>query len=251
MVRVCAGVAWRATMRMDLFDGLTQGLGDSEVEDVCVGLYWTAVKAGFLGLAKTVLSPQPGVKLKDCGDLTEKSALDLGDYARSWNFTEASVGLAAINSLVEAEGEPVNAFDFACEKFRGKRITLVGHFPDKEINKFREANEVSVLERKPQSGDYPDTAAEYIIPKSDVTMITASAIINKSLPRLLKLSEKAYTIVFGPSTPVSDSLLGYGVDALGGVKAVNEDRVLRKVREGAHLFDFKKDLKFVIKARDD
>jgi uncharacterized protein (DUF4213/DUF364 family) len=80
-------------------------------------------------------------------------------------------------------------------------------------------------------------------------MITATALINKTLPRLLELSENSFTVLFGPSTPMSDVFFRYGVDALGGARVLNPDNVLKKISEGAHLPDLKDDLEFLVKVR--
>jgi uncharacterized protein (DUF4213/DUF364 family) len=235
-----------------IIDELLTGLEDAPVEDVRVGVHWTAVKSGGrCGLAKTTRQPIRGTQVKDCGALASKSGLELAEYLRSWNFTEASVGLAALNSLIEPSGVTLNAFDFVCDRFRdgGKKIVLVGHFPDKDIEMLKGIGEVCVLERKPHEGDLPDTAAEYVIPSADVVMITATALINKTLPRLLELSENSFTVLFGPSTPMSDVFFRYGVDALGGARVLNPDNVLKKISEGAHLPDLKDDLEFLVKVR--
>ena len=48
----------------------------------------------------------------------------------------------------------------------------------------------------------------------DFTIITGSAFINKTLPRLLQLSRHA--VILGPSTPMSRSILDYGAKELSG-----------------------------------
>ena len=63
-------------------------------------------------------------------------------------------------------------------------------------------------------GDYPDSACEYLLPEMDFTIITGSAFINKTLPRLLQLSRHA--VILWPSTPMSRSILDYGAKELSG-----------------------------------
>ncbi len=62
-------------------------------------------------------------------------------------------------------------------------------------------------------------------------MITSSAIVNKSIERLLELSQ-GFTIVLGPGTPMSDILFDYGVDMIAGVKVVDEKRMMAKIAQG-------------------
>ena len=53
------------------------------------------------------------------------------------------------------------------------------------------ASEVYIIERRPKPGDYPDSACEYLLPDCDIVIMTASAAINKTLPRLLELSKNS------------------------------------------------------------
>ena len=44
---------------------------------------------------------------------------------------------------------------------------------------------LSILERDPVLGDYPDSACEYILPEQDYVFITGMTLVNKTLPHLL------------------------------------------------------------------
>ena len=74
-----------------------------------------------------------------------------------------------------------------------------------------------------------------------MVIITGSALINKSLERLLELSRsaKAYTVVLGPSTCVNKVLLDYGADLLGGVQVVKPEMVLKKLSQSGGMLDSK------------
>lgn len=164
--------------------------------------------------------------------MTKKTALELAEYAKSWNMIEAGLGLAAINSLIEPKGEKLNVFDFLVENAKGKKIAMIGHFPKAdEVKLKKRAEKLWIIEKQPRRGDLPDTAAEYSLPKADMVLITSSAIINKSIERLLELSE-GFTILAGPSTPMSPILFDYGVDMLAGIKVVDNKCMMRKIAEG-------------------
>ncbi len=234
---------------MKLLDDLIRELDDAEVTDIRVGINWTAVSSRYCGLARTIMMPH-GFRMRDAGDLTSCTALELAELAGSWNLTEASIGVAAINSLIKPMGQEINIFDYIYEKIDAdSKVAVIGHFPDKNINMLREKTEVRVFERNPSMGDFIDTAEEYLLPEADVVLITGTAMINKSLQRLLELSGDAYTVVLGPSTPMSEVLFSHGVDVLAGSEIMDRDRILRKVSEGAHLFDLRDDLRFLVEER--
>ena len=62
--------------------------------------------------------------------------------------------------------------------------------------------------------------------------MTATTLINKTMPRLLELSRNARVVVAGPSTPLTPILLEHGIDILGGLIVEDEDRVWKTVGEG-------------------
>ncbi|TRM84322.1 hypothetical protein DJ522_05130, partial [Sulfolobus sp. F3] len=196
-------------------------------------------------------------EIREVGKLEEKSVGELAELLKSWNLLEASVGLASINSIIDPKGDREGSgLDLALEVGKGKRIVMIGKFP--RIEEFKKvAREFVVLEINPYLVDpsnevYLSTASEYFIPNADVVIITASAIINKSIDRLLELSRNAYTILVGPSTPMLDTLFEFGVDALAGIKVNNAQRLMKKIRQGLGMIDPKKlegDLSFIIKFR--
>jgi uncharacterized protein (DUF4213/DUF364 family) len=121
---------------------------------------------------------------------------------------------------------------FTClrDELRGKRVAVIGHFQNLEL--LSGICELSILERKPSHGDLPDPACEYILPEQDVVIMTATTLINKTMPRLLALSRKARVVVAGPSTPLHPLMFEHGIDLLGGLIVEDEASVWRAVGEG-------------------
>ena len=112
------------------------------------------------------------------------------------------------------------------------------------------AKKLNIIEKRMQMGDYPDTASEFIIPQSDIVVITGSSFVNKSYKRLLELSQNSYTILIGPSVIMSDVLFDYGADVLAGSRIVNCKGVLEAVSQGGHLKDFSKYIEYVMKFKE-
>lgn len=192
---------------------------DVYVDFIYVGQTWTMVCAGkYCGVAVTV-NEQDG-PLRDFAYLYGRPLKEVAALCKSWDFMEASVGTAALNAYINSTEQvtrkgcvpTANGFDDYKAAASGRKVAIIGHFV--KLERFLTDSDVYVLERKPVPGDYPDSACEYLLPEMDFTIITGSAFINKTLPRLLQLSRHA--VILGPSTPMSRSILDYGAKELSG-----------------------------------
>jgi len=188
------------------------------------------------GLASTFHEPHPSHRpVKHAGSLTELSALELAQYARSDNVLEASIGMGAINSLIdidEARCVKENALDVLALKGRGKNIAIVGRFP--WIPKLRTiARTLWVIEQSPQEGELPAEAAEEVLPQADVVGLTGTSFVNHTVESLLDLSKNSFVVIVGPTTPLAPVLFDYGVDILAGVTVVEPDKTIRSISQGA------------------
>ena len=120
----------------------------------------------------------------------------------------------------------------------GKKIALIGHLklhPDALMG----AKEVYIMDREPHEGDYPDSACEYILPGCDMVIITGSAAVNKTMPRLLELSRNAKTVVIGPTVPMCPELKSLGIDRLSGMVVTDKAGIIdwmQKVRGNPYPF---------------
>ena len=234
---------------MKLIDDLIAAGKDNiaPVRDVRVGISWTGAWGKYCGLSKTYGIPfVHGNYTRDMGHLTEKTTLELAQYARSWNLVEASIGVAAINSMLPpANTIDANAQEIILAKAEGKRVAVSGAFPfTPQLKKI--AKQVWVLELEasfinPAQGIITETAAEYVIPDSDLVIITGSTLINKSMERLLELARhaKAYTVVLGPSTPLSEVLFDYGAHMVAGAEVIKPEAILLKLSQSGGMLDSK------------
>ncbi|HUU41032.1 MAG TPA: DUF364 domain-containing protein [Desulfatiglandales bacterium] len=222
---------------MKILDELISSINeDSVVREVRVCVFWTAVLSKNCGLASTLNEGHPHhKKVRDPGKLKGKSALKLAEYAKSNSLLEASIGMAAINSLIEIDESRCvekNAFHILAEKGMDRDIAVVGHFPwIPELKKI--ARRLFVIEQRPQQGDFPAEASEEILPKVDVVGITGTAFTNHTIETLLKLSAGKFIVVLGPTSPLSPVLFDYGVDVIGGSKVVDPEKTIRSISEGA------------------
>jgi len=181
--------------------------------------------------------------VRQAGHLLERSALELAEYAKSERPLEASIGLAAINALLEVDESrcvELNAEQVILEKGVGKSVAIVGHFPF--IPQVREAAEkLWVLEKRPVGGDLPAEMAAEVLPQADVAAITGTSLINHTFEELMKLCRPdALVIILGPSAPLSPLLFDYGVDIICGTLVADTESVLRLIGQGANFGQVKR-----------
>lgn len=220
-----------------LIEEVPKGL---KVSGCCLGLNWIWVKSKSTGLAMTPLEGRGSVSF--AGEIVGMEVRELAGYIKSWNNFEAAVALAAINSTLNTEEQvkhltgrsvgayqQTSAFEFYRELFPGKKVAVIGHFPD--LDRLSEICELSILERRPRDNDFPDPACEYILPHQDFVLITATTLINKTLPRLLELSRNSTVILVGPSAPLTPRLFSFGISTLAG-SVVTDDKVWDFVQQG-------------------
>ena len=221
----------------ELYDALIGGISSpAVVADTLTGQCWTAVETGELfGMAMT--TPVDTAPRMLSGDYVGKGLRELALAAKSWNLTEAGFGMAAINAFYNTPErlEALNAyepFENYCTDgldLHGKHIGVVGHL-NMPRSVQEQAASVRILERSPRPGDYPDSACDWLIPQCDVVIMTASTLVNKTLPHLLDLAQNAYTILAGPSCPMCPQLLDFGIDRIAGLVITNVEGMKDKIR---------------------
>ena len=234
-----------------LYDTLIAGIPeDLLVKDCLVGLHWVLVRSQGTGMAMT---PGEGTARHGLGpSLRGRPVRELAESAKSWNFLEAAIGIAAMNSWYNApsvldriwvggsgRASDANLFEEWEDRLAGKKLAVIGHFPG--LEKLATRTRICILERKPHGTDFPDPACEYLLPHQDVVIATGTTLMNKTLPRLLELSRPAEFALTGPTTPLSPLLFPHGVTQLAGsvVLPVHESDVWQHVAEGGDRSVFK------------
>ena len=225
---------------MSVLDDLLASLPQEAipVRHVLVGAHWTVVCSRHAGMAATLMPERPHghAQVREVGRLHEKPAQALAELARSTDLLEASIGVAAINSLLdvdESTAQEINAAEVLARRGQRKNVALIGHFPF--IDRVRpQVGQLWVIEQHPSEGEYPAHAAADLLPKADVVAITGSALVNHTLDGLLALCSRNSTVmVLGPSTPLSPLLFDHGANIISGTRVQDEAAVLRTVGQGA------------------
>lgn len=210
------------------------------VRRIIIGVHWTLVCSKYCGLASTLVGegPHGHSTVRDVGSLHQKSAQELAGWVLSDNLLEASIGIAALNSLItvdENQMEQVNAAEvIECES-KDKNLVVVGHFPFVDRMKTIARN-CWVIEKRPFGDDFPEEAAQEFIPQADVIALTGTALINHTMEGLLSLCRPgSMVMVLGPSTPLSPLLFNYRISFLSGSRIIDEDAAVITIQQGATL----------------
>jgi uncharacterized protein (DUF4213/DUF364 family) len=212
---------------------------DAPVVDIRQGPFQTAVLTRNCGLASTPHDPGPHhdkSPIKQAGSLLELDASQLAYMALSSSQQEAAIGMAAINSLVDVDESAcveLNAADLIARKGEHKKVAIIGHFPF--IPKLHPVvEELWIIEKNPQEGDFPESDAVKYLPAADVVGITGTAFTNHTIGPLLELcNPDAFVVVLGGTAPLSPVLFDYGIDAISGTLVIDPEIVLSCVSQGA------------------
>jgi uncharacterized protein len=201
-------------------------------ERIVVGLNWTLVVgpkgAGMAqtparGTARCRTLPRPGTYAGQ--PLAALAALWTSD-----NVFERAIAVAAVNAhwnRYDIQGSTANGLDLI--ENHGKRTVVIGRFPGLADR----LPGIAVVEREPRLGEYPESALPDLLRDAQFVAITASSIVNGSMPGILALCKDAFVLVIGPSTPLSPMLFDHGVYALSGFVARDIDKLAQAVSEGA------------------
>lgn len=246
---VTEGVETAAGSPFEVYRRLVDAVPPGRPLVSCVaGLVWTLAQVGDAsGLAATLPDGVHDSELP--GALEGMEARRLAARINGWNMFEACLALATVNaccnrpeSVARLLGRPLvsgvasGLFERLSRRFQGARVAVVGRYP--HLEPLAERCRLVVLERAPSGDDLPDQACEYVLGQQDCVVITASAIVNKTLPRLLELSRHAYVVLAGPGVPLVPLWFDYGVDLLAGTVVLDPERLSHAIRQGAHRHGF-------------
>lgn len=236
---------------------IDQARGDERMSQLLLGINWsvamlesanadTASRCGLCFSPPQIPRTNPWA-----GTLQGRSVSELAEWIMQWDTAAAVVGALAINAAINSRSSLIahahtieavgpahlRVFNYFRERLVDKKVVVIGHYP--QLEPFPEAADWQCLERNMQTGDLPDTAADYLLPAADWVFITASSIVNKSLPQLLQLAVDAEVVLMGPSLPWMEGWREFGVNHLAGVEVLAPERLCQIVAEGGgtRIFD--------------
>jgi len=221
---------------------------ETRVEDVRIGLSYTAVKLADerAGVAYTFPQPRRGCCLfSGPRPLSGQPASDLLALLESTDSLKASVGLACANALANVasdqlvEGDVLDQLQLRPDDDVG----MVGYFaPLVEALRAR-ARSLTIFETvdEPRADLRPAREALETLPRCQVALITGTSIINHTIDELLAAAAQCRdVVVLGASTPMlPQAFAGTNVTLLSGVVVRDVPGLLRVVSEGGGMRVFK------------
>lgn len=219
------------------YDILKSGLPDSVfVERLVHGVSWTAAVLGDGSVGVAMHTPGETVP-RMFGSLIGLPLNQTGQAMLSWNMEEASEAFAAVNAFynnpacgfLKPEAKTLDGIDL-----RNRTVGMVGMMlghSNMTAEDFLCAKHLYIMDREEKTGAMPDSACEYYLPQCDLVIITGSAAINKTIPRLLELSRNAEVILTGPSVSCCPALRDLGIHRLSGRVIIEKNEMLKAIVE--------------------
>jgi uncharacterized protein (DUF4213/DUF364 family) len=217
-------------------------VADTDLIDVRVGQYWVGVRTGLgVGLASVLRSEahlHGSRPISAAGELHTWAPIDLCSLLRSDSPPEGAIGLAAVNALVGPTARDLRdekALQVLQKRGADRNVAMIGHFPF--ADRLREGcRELWIFERGIDRDEFDlgEEAMARLLPEADVVAITATTILNRTLPDVLAhVSADAFVMLLGPSTPLTPALFDFGFDVLCGTVVDDPEAVVRAVEQGA------------------
>jgi len=220
------------------------------VRAVQVGLIYSAVQldSGAVGVAYTF--PES----RDCssgfaqraGPLAGSRASRLLQGLGGRELLASPLAVATATALLAAQTPSLPAQDGDVlehvEIRDGDRVCMVGCFLPVLAGLKERPVTVHAVDQAPKPGSLPAGEVEHLLPASQVAIITATSLINGTLPHLLELAGGCREVaLLGPSTPLlPEAFQGTPITCLSGIRVQQPAEVLRCIAEGQGFREFKR-----------
>jgi hypothetical protein len=227
-----------SNLRKQLYEVALSYPDEKIIKAVC-GVFMSAVLSKTVGVAYTLRDPQEiphlCAEIEGAGRLSEMSAHQLAKYVTHEATLERSLGMAAVNSLINDDNEKLQSGDvlgWMQKTFTGAKVGMVGHFPfAPEIKSW--AGEFKIVEKQPVEDDLSEEEGGEWLKQCDAVIITGVTILNDTLMDIIEKSPKAWKLMLGPTIPMHRHMLDIGIDAVAGIVCSDTDTYWKSVVEGA------------------
>ena len=240
-------------------------LEEVSIGDLVIGIFFTGVNlsTGHAGVAFTpigeipeaVCCPTTAARMPQAGGLEGKPISDILKYSLDNNVLKSAIGVAAINAvsqvIIESEDgandqiiKNADGFDLL-EIQPDETISLIGAFGPYIRRLKTMGNPFFVVEKNPQTlrSDEmkcyrPESEMASTLEKSDVVIITGTAIVNHTIDTILShITGNRRTAIIGPTASmIPDAFFKRGVTVMAGVRILNPDLMIKILKQGGSAY---------------
>ncbi len=240
------------------------------VDDLVIGIFFTGVKlsTGHAGCAFTpigeipeaVCCPTTAARMPQAGNLEGRPVSEIVKYSLDPNVLKSAVGVATLNALsqwvIESKDrveyhiiKDTDGFDLL-EIQPEETVSLIGAFGPYIRRLKMMGNPFSIVEKTPQTlrpneMKYfkPDSEKSSTLKKSDVVIVTGTAIVNHTIDNILSLiANGKRTAIIGPTASmIPDAFFKKGVNTMAGVRISNPDLMIKILKQGGSAYHLLKE----------
>jgi uncharacterized protein (DUF4213/DUF364 family) len=165
----------------------------ADLIDLRIGPYWvlvnTSLGAGMASALRSEAHLHGSQPVAAAGTLHRWSPLELCELLRSASPPEGAIGLAAANALLGPTAIGLRdemAVEILRERGRGRKVAMIGHFPFADGLR-EQCDQLWIFERglNRRHEDLGEEEMEQILPQADVVAVTATTLLNRTLPTVL------------------------------------------------------------------
>ncbi|MBM4349261.1 MAG: Fis family transcriptional regulator [Deltaproteobacteria bacterium] len=240
------------------------------VDDLVLGIFFTGVKlsTGHGGCAFTpigdipeaVCCPTTAARMPPAGSLDRKPVSEIIHYSLDPNVLKSAIGIAALNGLSQWIIESGNEWEYEVVKGEDgfdllniqphETVSLVGAFGPYIKRLKAMGNPFYIIEKNRQTlrpdemkHFKPESEMNTAIEKSQVVIITGTAIVNHTIDATLSWVDNGKrTAIIGPTASlIPDAFFRRGVNVMAGVRILNPDQMLKILKQGGSAYHLLKE----------
>lgn len=235
------------------------------IDDLVIGIFFTGAKlsTGHAGVAFTpigdipeaVCCPTTAARMPQAGNLDGTSVSEILKYALDPNVLKSAIGVATLNALSQLVFESEEAAEYQLIKDADgfdlleikpdETVTLIGAFGPYIRRLKTMGNSFYIIEKNPQTlraeeMTYfrPVSEMSSVFGKSDVIIITGTAIVNHTIDFILSsITHGKRSAIIGPTASmIPDAFFKKGVKVLAGVRILDPDDMINILKQGGSAY---------------
>ena len=217
-----------------LIDDLIQAMNRpaAVVTEIALGTHFIGVRADDNGKVCAGLASALGARATTderqlVEDLVGRPLRAAAEHLKRGRAFDISLGAAALNAgIIAPQDQPeLEASRIMAEKGREGETVLVGEFPFTDRLR-RQVKTLHLFELRDVPGRAVPEHWDAILGRCRVFGLTGTTLLTRAMADYLQKAPQAYTIIIGPTTPLSPVLFTYGADVLAGCEVVAPNRYL-------------------------